>query len=117
MDEKKISEEDFMNVLKYGRQWHSKKIKEELQKSILLNLNSLNHDFRYDSDDKIYYIYDNECYLFIFDDRIDIRSDRVNVFSYDKTFTYQINEEKDVLSAYDHFKSLTMEGEDEDEDD
>jgi hypothetical protein len=115
MDEKKISEEDFLDVLKYGHKWHSKKIRDELDKHLVINYNVFNHDFQYDSDDKYYYIYDNECYLFVFDDRIDIRSDRDNVFSTDKTFTYQINEEKDVLSAYDHFKSLTMEGEDEDD--
>ena len=115
MDEKKISEEDFMNVLKYGRQWHSKKIKEELDKHLAGNYNIFNHDFQFDFDDKYYYIYDNECYLFVFDDKIDIRSDRQNVFSSDKTITYQINEAKDILSAYEHFKSLTMEGEDEDD--
>ena len=111
MDEKKISEEDFMNVLKYGRQWHSKKIKEELEKILLLNSSIFNHDFSFDLDDKYFYIYDNECYLFIFDDKIDLRSDRDNVYSTDKTFTYEINEAKDVLSAYEHFKSLTMEDE------
>ena len=115
MDEKKISEEDFMNVLKYGRQWHFQKIKDELDKILLMNYNIFHHDFQFDLNDKYYYIYDNECTLFVFDDRIDIRSDKDNVFSTDKTFTYAINEAKDILSAYEHFKSLTMEGEDEED--
>jgi hypothetical protein len=63
MDEKKISEEDFMNVLKYGRLWHSKKIKEELDKILLTNSTIFNHEFQFDFDDKYFYIYDNECYL------------------------------------------------------
>ena len=113
MDEKKISEEEFMNVLKYGSKWHSKKIKEELDKILLNNSSIFDHEFRFDFDDKYYYIYDNECYLFVFDDKIDIRSDRQNVFSSDKTITYKINEAKDILLAYEHFKSLTIEDEDD----
>lgn len=111
MDKKIINEEDFMDVLKYGHQWHSKKIKEELEKILISNSGIFNHDFSFDVNDKYFYIYDNECYLFIFEDRIDLRSDRDNVFSTDKTITYKITEAKDVLSAYEHFKSLLMEDE------
>jgi len=113
MDEKKISEEDFMDVLKYGSKWHSRRIKEELDEILLNNSSNFDHEFRLDFDEKYYYIYDNECFLFVFDEKIDIRSDRQNVFSSDKTITYKIDEAKDILSAYKHFKSLTMEDEED----
>ncbi len=41
MDKKEISEEDFMDVLKSGHQWHSNKIKDEIEQ--LLILNEFNH--------------------------------------------------------------------------
>jgi len=110
-----IKKEDLFNVIKYGHAWHAEKIKEELGKLIVMSSNQFNHDFRYDSEDKYYFVYDNECTLFIFDGKIDLRSDRDNVFSTDKTFTHEIKNAKDILTAYEHFKSLLMEGEDEDD--
>jgi hypothetical protein len=111
-----IKKEDLFNVIKYGHAWHSEKIKEELDKLIVMNPNGLHHSIRYDSEDKYYFIYENDCYLFAFDGKIEVRCDRENVFSSDKTFTYEIKEAKDIFNAYEHFISVTMEGEDEDED-
>lgn len=109
MDKINISKEDLFNTIKHGHNWHSEKIKEELDKLRLMNASALNHQLRYDSEDKYYYIYDNECYLFVFDGKIEVRCDRENVSSEGKTFTYQISEANDILSAYEHFNSVTME--------
>lgn len=109
MDKDSIKKEDLFDVIKHGHVWHSKKIKEELDKLLVMNPNGSKHDLRYDSEDKYYYMYENECYLLVFDGKIEVRSDRDNVFSSDKTFTHQIKEAKDILIAYEHFNSLTME--------
>ena len=113
MSNDNIKKEDLFNVIKYGHAWHLEKIKEELEKLITMNPNGLHHSIRYDNEDKYYFVYDNECYLFAFDGRIEVRCDRDNVFSTDKTFTYQIKEPKDILSVYEHFNSLTMEDEED----
>ena len=113
MDEKKINEEDFIGVLKSGHQWHSDKIKDEIEQLLILNSFVFNHKLSFNIQEKQYYVYDDGCYLFIFDGKIDLRSDRENVFSEGKTITYKINYTDDVSSAYKHFKSLTMEDEQE----
>ena len=111
MDERESSHDDLMNALKYGHAWYAEKIKGELSKLITMGVNALSHDFRYDSEDKYHYIYDNECTLFIFDGKIDLRSDRDNVSSTDKTFTYDIKNASDIQLAYQHFNSLILEDE------
>jgi hypothetical protein len=113
MNEKKISEEDFMGVLKSGHQWHSKKIKDEIEQLLIINSFVFNHHLSFNIQEKHDYVYDNECYLIIFDGKIELRSDRENVFSEGKTITYKINDAEDISSAYEHFKSLTMEDEQE----
>ena len=113
MDSKSIKKEDLFNVIKHGHAWYAQKIKEELDKLLIMNSNRFNHDFSYDSQDKYHFIYDNECYLFVFDGRIELRSDRDNVFSTDKTFEYKIKDSNDILKAYEHFNSLTMEDEED----
>ena len=115
MDERNISNEDLLDMIKHGYIWHAQKIKDELGKILVMNSNRFNYNFQYDNDDKYHYIYDNECYLFVFDGRIEVRSDRDNVFSSDKIFTHEIRSAKDILTAYEQFNSITMEGEDEDD--
>lgn len=100
---------DFFDVIKHGYVWHSKKIKEELERLVLLNPIEGNRDLLYDKDEKYYYMYDNECYLFVLDDEIEVRCDRENVFSSYNKFTHQIKEAKDVLTAYENFNSITLE--------
>jgi hypothetical protein len=109
MSKDNIKKEDLLNVIKYGHAWHLEKVKEELQKLILMNPNGSNHNPRYDSEDKYYFIYENDCYLFAFDGKVEVRCDRENVFSSDKTFTYEIKEAKDIFNAYMRFNSITME--------
>lgn len=111
MEKDNISKEDLFNVIKHGHAWHAEKIKEELGKLMIKSSNYFNHDFRYDTDDKFYYIYDNECYLFILDGAIELRSDRDNVFSTNKTFTHDVRNADDIVRAYEHFKSLLIEDE------
>ena len=109
MKKKEFSEEDFMDVLKTGHQWHSSKIKEELGQQLILD--SFRHQLNFDAREKRYCVYDNECHLSIFDGKIELRSDRENVASEGKTISYKINGTDDILSAYEHFKALTMEDE------
>jgi hypothetical protein len=111
MNKKETSEEDFMDVLKSGHQWHSNKIKDEIEQ--LLILNEFNHNLIFDTLEKRYHVYDNECFLSIFDAKIELRSDRENVSSEGKTIIYKINGADDILSAYEHFKALTKEDEHE----
>jgi hypothetical protein len=106
MSDGEIKKEDFFNAIKYGHLWQSEKIKEELEKIM-----DGNHHFRWDSDDKYHYIYDNECYLFIFDKNIEVRCDRDNVFSSHQNFEFEINTDNDIAEAYEKFKSITMEDE------
>lgn len=111
---KSIKKEDLFDVIKHGYLWHQEKIKDELDKLIVMNPNGTHHSCRYDNDDKYFYIYDNECYLFVFNDKIEVRCDRENVFSSNKNLTYNIKEAQDILTAYDAFNSMTMEDEEED---
>lgn len=109
MENGNIKKEDLFNVIKYGHAWHSEKIKDELEKNLLRNSRVFNHSFRYENDDKYNYIYDNDCYLFVFDGKIEVRCDRENVFSENKTFTYQIGDANDISLAYERFKYILME--------
>jgi hypothetical protein len=112
-DKKNISKDDLFDVIKYGYIWHAKKIKEELDNFLKKKSHIFNHGFRYDREDKYYYIYDNDCYLFVFDEKIEVRSDRENVFSANKTATHRIKEVEDIQRAYEHFCSMTMEDDEE----
>jgi uncharacterized protein (UPF0218 family) len=51
--------------------------------------------------------------LFVFDEKIELRSDRENVFSANKKITHQIQKAEDIHMAYRHFWSLTAEDEEE----
>ena len=109
MSNDSIKKEDLFNVIKHGHAWHSEKIRDELKKLVLRNPCGQHHDIRHDSEDNYYFIYENECYIFAFDGKIEVRCDRENVFSSDKTFTYEIKEAKDIERAYERFNSATME--------
>jgi hypothetical protein len=109
MSNDNIKKEDLLNVIKHGHAWHLAKIKEELLKLTVMNPNGSNHSLRYDSDDKNFFIYENDCYLLAFDGRIEVRCDRENVFSSNQNFTYELKDAKDISNAYMCFNSMTME--------
>lgn len=106
MSNKEIKKEDFFDAIKYGHLWPASKIKNELEKIM-----EDHHSLRWDNEDKYYYVYDNECYIFISDKELEVRCDRENVFSSNQTFQYEIKSEKDIAVAYEKFKSITMEDE------
>lgn len=108
-----VNKEDLLYVIKHGHDWRAAKIKSELENLVAVNSSAASHEIRHDHEDKHYYIYDNECFLFISDGRIELRSDRENVFSAGETFEFDIKEEEAVLQAYEKFKSMTMESEEE----
>ena len=114
MSDELIKKEDLFNVIKHGHKWYDEKIKEALEEIIENNItsNADNHSMRWDSDEKYYFIYDNECYLFILNGRIELRCDRDNVFSSFQTIDFPVKTNRDIELAYEKFKSMTMEGED-----
>jgi len=109
-----IDKKDLFEVIKHGA-WHSKGIKEELERLFEEKLTNVNnfHDLRWDSEDEYYYLHDNDCYLFVYHGKIIVRSDRQNVFSTDTTLDFPITQKEDVENAYNKFLSMTMEVEDE----
>lgn len=106
MSKDEIKKEDFFTAIKYGHLWQSEKIKEALEKFI-----ESEHHFSWDSEDKYHYIYHNECYLFISDKKIEVRCHRDDVFSSHQSFDFEIKTDEDIVSAYEKFKSTTMEDE------
>ena len=109
--DKVIAKEDLFNVIKHGHTWHADRIKEELERMVLNDSSIFNHNFYYDFEDKYHFIYDGECYLFIFDQKIELRSDKNNVFNSGKTLIYKIMGKQDISTAYKNFKSLLTEDE------
>lgn len=106
---------DLFDAMKRGHLWPADKIKNDLVRIISEHHNSLSthNDIRWDFDDKFYYIYDNECNLFIFDKMIELRCDRDDVFSSHQTIEFPIKSVRDIEIAYERFRSMTMENEDE----
>lgn len=108
MSEGEIKKQDFFTAIKNSHLWQSSKIKNKLN-----NIMEGNHSTSFDTDDKFHYVYDNECFLFIFDEKIELRCDRENVFSSHQTITFDIKSEDDIDAAYTKFKSMTMEAEED----
>ncbi len=106
MSDENVSNEDLFTIIKHGHLWQDKKIKEEIEKIM-----ADDYFFLWDSEDKYYYIYDNECYLLISDKKIELRSYRVNVDSSDKNIDFEINSKEDIKLAYEKFKSMINETE------
>lgn len=109
------NDNDLFNAIKRGHLWGGEQIAQEIKKYIEVNHTSsiISHSMRWDSDDKYHYIYDNECYLFIFEKLIELRCDREDVFSSHQTIKYPIKNLADIEAAYTRFRSMTMENEDE----
>ena len=106
---------DLFNAIKRGHLWDVENIKIKLE-DVISNHHSIfskNHSLRWDKDEKSNFIYDNDCYLVISEKKIELRCDRDNVFSSHMTIEYEINTVADIESAYERFRSMTMEDEDE----
>lgn len=104
-----ITEEKFVEVLKTGSLWKKQDIRKYLEEYIADHSTWANHTFQWDSQDKLYYIYDNECYLFVEDDKIITRCDREDINSSGMQHSFTINKSKDADTAYMVFKMMTME--------
>ena len=106
-----LSKKDLFEAIKHGHAWHVERIKKELEEIIASSSkNELQLDW--DDDEKFYYLYDAECYLFVEDGLISTRSDKDNVPSTDITVEFPINNLDDIRTAYQRFIALTLEGED-----
>lgn len=107
-----LSKKDLFVAIEHGHAWHTERIKGELEKIIATNPNSY-HELRWDKNEKLYFLWDDDCNLFVEDGLISTRSDKDNVFSTDVTVKFPINSVDDIKAAYAKFNSMTMEGEDE----
>jgi len=119
MSDNLIKKEDLFNVINEESAYINERIKEELEKVIAKSNNSITrqHYIRRDNYDKYYCIYDNECSLFIIDGKIELRCDRDNVNSSNQHYELPAKTYSDIELAYQNFKFMTMEDEEEDEDD
>lgn len=113
MDDK--DKQRFFNAIKHGSIWDSEKIVKNLKDLIESRAFPVGfgHTFSWDNADNFHYIYDNECYLFVEDYKIVLRSDRENVFSANQNIDFPIVESTDIYDAYRKFLSMTMEDEED----
>lgn len=104
---------DFFDAMKHGHLWHIKKITGHLHDMLTKPESPYqwDHEIRQDRNEDLLFILDNNCYLFIYDDLIELRSDRENVPSSHQTIKYQIKSANDIVAAYKHFVDLTREDE------
>ena len=77
-----IKKEDLFNVIKHGHAWHTEKIEEEIKNIIATKHHGLTreHYFRWSNSENHNYIYDNDCWLSIFNGRIEMKCERENIF-------------------------------------
>ena len=113
-----LKKEDLLNAIKHGHIWHRERIEDEIKKTIYLHHSNStrDHSFVWSKGEKINYIYENECYLLIFDGRIEVRCERENVYSSGVERSISVKNKLDINTAYELFLSMTMEAEDESED-
>jgi hypothetical protein len=113
MEDNKISNKDLLNIIKHGHAWPADKIRDAILELLRSSSAPYSHELDFDRDDKYHFIYDEECYLFIFDGKIELRCDRDIGTNANKTFVHKISEEKDITAAYKAFKALIAEAEED----
>ncbi len=106
-----ITPEEFFRVLKTGNPWNAKKIKDALEELLESRNTKIysGHILSFDSEDKLHYLHDNDCYLFIYDEMIATRCDRTDVASEGVELKFPINDALNIEAAYSHFCSISME--------
>ena len=104
---------DLFDAIKRGHLWPAESIKIEIDKLIAKHFSvyGVIHDVRIDDDGKTYFLYDNECYLFIFDKVIELRCDRDNFINQNQIIDCPINNGDDIKKAYENFVSMSTSGE------
>ena len=114
---REVTPEKFVKVLATGIRYDANDIQEYLEDYISKHSNQrwVNHDFRFDTQDKYHYIYDNECYLFVEDGKVTVRCDRERVDSEGINYIMKIDSEKSIARAYELFYEMTIEEEKEQE--
>jgi hypothetical protein len=106
-----ITPEELFRLIKSGNPWNAKKIKdalEELIESYKSNI-TMGHIFAFDTEDQFYYLHDNNCYLFVYDEEIETRSDRTDVLNEGLTAKFPITDMLNIKDAYNHFCGITLE--------
>ncbi len=108
---------DLFDAIKRGHLWPADSIKIEIDKLIAkhYSIYGVIHDVRIDDDGKTYFLYDNECYLFIFDKEIEVQCLRKDVFVSNETVEYPIKNVSDIEAAFDYFIKMAMESEEDDQ--
>ena len=106
MSDELIKKEELFDLIKGGNNWINEKIIEKLEKLIVSS--DFNHKIEFDNNENIYYIYDDECNLFVVDGKIILRCDRDNKPITFKEIEFKILNDTDIVRAYEKFKSTIL---------
>lgn len=108
-----LTEEQFMTVLETGTLWTKDNI-EQVVKELHHTTSDVWQLQAHVSKEDGWYMYCNECYLFIEDESITVRNDRESGMYANSSWTYKIDGMESIRAAFDDFKSCTVQEDDED---
>lgn len=104
-----LTKQELLDVIQYGCVWHVKRIKDELEKVIAgsqLDYLEISWD---DDDGGFFYVYDNECNLFVENGAIDLRCDRDSCPNPYKNINHPIKSLKDLEDCFNTFVDMVLE--------
>lgn len=104
----------FINVLKHGHAFHDVDNIVKQYSQLLDNDTWFNAKIGVDAPG-LWYVYSNECYIFIYPGQVTVRCDREGTFSSGVEVSRTITSVKDCELTFQLFKSMTMEDSQEDE--
>lgn len=107
-----IDKKNFFKSIDTGQYWHAQRIKDEIDEAIKPKYSHLLLSWR-TSDDGDSYFYDTDCFLIVANSKITVRCERENTMSSGKEFDFAVNSKEDIVSAFETFKCMTMEGDDD----
>jgi hypothetical protein len=93
--------------------WPADKISDAVLELLENPCTPYSHMLDFYGDGNYHYIYDSECYFFIFDGKIELRCDRDFCANAQESVVYKISEENDVVTAYNAFTTLLAEAEED----
>ena len=102
---------DLFDAIKRGNRWNAMSIEKIIVERCYSS--SINHEMLFDEKEKLHYLYNDECFLIVYNGMIEVRCDRENVFSSNVSIEYPINNIDDIKTAYERFKFMIMEAEEE----
>jgi len=93
--------------------WPADKISDAVLELLENPCTPYSHMLDFYGDGNYHYIYDSECYFFIFDGKIELRCDRDFGANAQESVVYKISGENDIVTAYNAFKTLLAEAEED----